>query len=137
MIAARKETIREGEELQAERAMMLLCWQCGARVADLSPTTRTGSGKQVCPSCAAITQYQDGIWCSLSPEQTNHFSRFIREYEFIRAAQGRGSVESEYYLNLPYKDISDRNSDQWAIRARTFRTLLREIVSPLAKHLDR
>lgn len=137
MIVAQRETIREGEQLQAEQAIMLLCWQCGARLADLSLTTRTGSGKQVCTSCTANTQYQDGIWRSLSQQQTNHFSRFITEYEFIRAAEGRGSVESEYYLNLPYKDLSGRNSDQWAIRARTFRTLLREIISPLAKDLER
>jgi SAM-dependent methyltransferase len=136
MIAAEKE-IRDGEGLRAENIVMLLCWKCGAELADMPPATRTGSGERVCPGCRAITQYQDGIWLSLSPEQTNHFRRFIAEYEFIRAAEGRGSTESEYYLNLPYKDISGSNSDQWAVRTRTFRALVGEILSPQAKRLGR
>lgn len=137
MIATQKEAVREDEELRAEHTVMLLCWQCGASLADIFPETRTGSGKRVCPSCTAATQYENGIWLSLSPAQTNHFRRFIAEYEFIRAAEGRGSTDSEYYLNLPYKDISGRNSDQWAIRARTFRVIEREIVAPLARGFER
>jgi SAM-dependent methyltransferase len=85
----------------------------------------------------AVTQYQNGIWLSLAPEQTAHFRRFITEYEFIRAAEGRGSAESEYYLNLPYKDISGRNNDQWAIRAQTFRTIERDILTSLARRHQR
>jgi SAM-dependent methyltransferase len=133
MIATQKEAIRDREELRADHMVTLLCWQCGAPLTDMPPATRKGSDKRVCPSCMAITQYQDGIWLSLSPQQTNHFHRFIAEYEFIRAAEGRGSTESEYYLNLPYKDITGRNSDQWAIRARTFRTMERDILVPLAR----
>jgi len=137
MITTQRETIHEGEELQAEHIVTLSCWQCGASLADMAPATRTGSGERVCPCCTAITEYQDGIWLSLSPEQTDHFRRFISEYESIRAAEGRGSAESEFYLNLPYKDISGRNSDQWAIRARTFRTMEREILTPLARRHQR
>jgi len=137
MITAQKEATREGEESQAEHKAMLLCCQCGSSLSDMPPATRTGSGKRVCPGCTAITQYQNGIWLSLSPEQTDHFRRFITEYEFIRAAEGRGSTDSEYYLNLPYKDISGRSSDQWAIRARTFRTMERDILAPLAKSFER
>jgi SAM-dependent methyltransferase len=79
------------------------------------------------------TQYRDGIWRTLSPDRVDHFRKFIAEYELIRAAEGRGSTQPEYYLNLPFKDISGRNSDQWAIRARTFRTMQRSIVAPLAR----
>jgi SAM-dependent methyltransferase len=137
MITAQKEGIHEGERLLVENAITLLCWRCGASLSNISFAPRTGSGDCRCPRCAATTQYQDGIWLSLSPEQNDHFRRFVTEYEFIRAAEGRGSPESEYYLSLPYKDISGRNSDQWAIRTCTFRALVREIVSPLAKRLGR
>jgi SAM-dependent methyltransferase len=51
----------------------------------------------------------------------------------IRAAEGRGGTQSEYYLGLPFKDISGRNSGQWAIRARTFRAIEQSIVAPLAQ----
>jgi SAM-dependent methyltransferase len=137
MITTQKEAIDEGTELQTEHIVTLLCWECGASLGDMPPRTRTGSGVRVCPCCTAITQYQDGIWLSLAPEQTDHFRRFITEYEFIRAAEGRGSPESEYYLNLPFKDISGRNSDQWTIRARSFRAMERDILAPLARRHER
>jgi len=137
MITTQKEAIPENEELQPERMVTLSCWRCGASLADMPPATRTGSGERVCPGCTAVTQYQDGIWLSLAPEQADHFGRFIAEYEFIRAAEGRGSAESAYYLNLPYEDISGRNSDQWAIRARTFRTMEQDILAPLARRRGR
>lgn len=136
MIVPDNEIIHDSAELQAEH-IALLCWQCEAPLADMPMATRTGSGKRVCSSCTAITHYKDGIWLSLAPEQTNHFRRFVTEYEFIRAAEGRGSAGSEYYLNLPYKDISGRNSDQWTIRARTFRTMERDILAPLARRHQR
>jgi SAM-dependent methyltransferase len=44
----------------------------------------------------------------------------MQEYQIVRAAEGRGSQRSEYYLALPYRDISGRNEFQWAIRSRTF-----------------
>jgi SAM-dependent methyltransferase len=61
----------------------------------------------------------------------------MAEYEFIRAAEGRGSTQSEYYLSLPYKDISGRNSSQWKIRAHTFQIMERRIVRPLARRQKR
>jgi SAM-dependent methyltransferase len=137
MIVPDDEVIHDSAELQAEHIVALVCWQCGILLADMPMATQTGSGKRVCSSCTAITHYRDGIWLSLAPEQTNHFRRFVTEYEFIRAAEGRGSAESEYFLNLPYKDISGRNSDQWAIRARTFRAMERDILAPLARRHQR
>ena len=114
----------------------LLCWQCGASLAELTPETRTGSGLRACQSCTMTTQYKNGIWRTLSPNRVDHFRRFIAEYELIRAAEGRGSSQPEYYLSLPYKDISGRNSDQWTIRAHTFRVMQRSIVAPLAQRTE-
>ena len=53
------------------------------------------------------------------------------EYQTVRAAEGRGSEDPEYYLALPYRDLSGRNVSQWAIRARTFRYIERKILPPL------
>ena len=47
--------------------------------------------------------------------------QFLDDYARIRSAEGRGSEESAYYRALPFTDASGRNSDQWRIRARTFR----------------
>jgi SAM-dependent methyltransferase len=47
--------------------------------------------------------------------------KFLRDYLRIRQAEGRGSDRAEYYLALPYQDLSGRHADQWAIRGRTYR----------------
>jgi SAM-dependent methyltransferase len=133
MIMAQMDPLAGAEESREKQGVMLRCWQCRASLAEMTPETRTGSGIRVCPSCTTVTQYRDGIWRALSPQRVDHFRNFIAEYEFIRAAEGRGSTQSEYYLSLPYKDISGCNSDQWTIRARTFRTMEQCVVAPLAK----
>lgn len=46
--------------------------------------------------------------------------RFLDDYAKIRQAEGRGSEDPAYYLALPYRDLSGRNSSQWAIRARSY-----------------
>jgi SAM-dependent methyltransferase len=133
MIAAQVAAVDRTKEPRPNRALTLLCWQCGASLAEMTAETRTSSGTRVCLRCTATTQYRDGIWCALSPQRINHFRKFIAEYELIRAAEGRGSTHSEYYLSLPFKDISGRNNNQWAIRARTFRTIEQSILAPLAQ----
>jgi SAM-dependent methyltransferase len=47
--------------------------------------------------------------------------QFLEDYGRIRSAEGRGSEESAYYRALPFADLTGQNSDQWRIRARTFR----------------
>jgi SAM-dependent methyltransferase len=137
MTVAQVDAIYKAEERRQTQAVTLLCWECSAPLAEMTPETRTGSGMRVCPGCTTTTQYRDGIWRALSPQRVTHFSNFIAEYEFIRAAEGRGSIRSEYYLGLPYKDISGRNSDQWTIRARTFHAMEQSILAPLAEFRKR
>jgi ubiquinone/menaquinone biosynthesis C-methylase UbiE len=60
-----------------------------------------------------------GIVHALPPERAAHYARFIKDYERIRAAEGRGSESEDFYLGLPYKDTTGRNSNQWRIRARS------------------
>jgi SAM-dependent methyltransferase len=133
MIAAHIEAIDRAEGGCRNWEVTLLCWQCGASVAELTPDTRIGSGIRTCQRCNMTTQYRNGIWRALSPDRVDHFRKFVDEYEFIRAAEGRGSTQPEYYLGLPFKDISGGNSDQWRIRARTFRTIKQRILAPLAE----
>src|SRR3984957_13806388 len=85
----------------------------------------------LCSDCCLKLASEEGIWRALLPERVSHFSRFIRDYEFIRSAEGRGSVDAEYYLALPYRDLSGNNSQQWIIRARTFRYIERHILPGL------
>lgn len=70
----------------------------------------------------------NGIVNALSPDRAAHYSRFIVDYERIRAAEGRGSQNDEFYLSLPYKDTSGRNSKQWKIRARSYDYLMSHVL---------
>jgi SAM-dependent methyltransferase len=135
MTAAHVDVLDRAEGMCRNWDVTLLCWQCGAPLAELTPDTRTGSGIRTCQRCKMTTQYRNGIWRALSPDRVDHFRQFIAEYELIRSAEGRGSTLPEYYLNLPFKDISGQNSDQWTIRARTFRSMQRSIVEPLARRI--
>lgn len=129
---AQIDGVMSAGESRANDALLLLCWNCGAPLADLTAGIRTDSEVRVCAICMNTTHLKDGIWRTLPPDRVEHFREFIAEYEFIRAAEGRGSTQAAYYLRLPYRDISGRNSDQWAIRAHTYQTIERRILTPLA-----
>ena len=69
-----------------------------------------------------------GIVLALPPDRVAHYGRFIKDYERIRAAEGRGSESEEFYLGLPYKDVSGRNSEQWHIRGRSYDYLIKHLL---------
>jgi SAM-dependent methyltransferase len=71
-----------------------------------------------------------GIVHALPPERVAHFAQFAEDYARIRAAEGRGSESEEFYLGLPYKDSSGRNSSQWRIRARSYDYLAKQVLLP-------
>jgi len=95
-----------------------------------------------CPSCRADISGLDCIVCgfrmrvsrgivhALPPERAALFARFTEDYERIRAAEGRGSESDDFYLSLPYKDVSGRNSKQWQIRARSYDHLMEQVLGP-------
>jgi SAM-dependent methyltransferase len=70
---------------------------------------------------------------ALLPERAGHYARFIKDYADIRAAEGRGSKDDEYYLRLPYDDASGRNREQWRIRARSFDHLMGKVLAPIGR----
>ena len=81
-----------------------------------------------CPRCGFIISLVDGIYHALTPERRKYFSRFISDYEKVREKEGRGSGSAEYYLALPFQDLSGHNQWQWSIRARTFNYLQRRVL---------
>lgn len=84
-----------------------------------------------CSTCLSRLACEQGIWKALLPERASRYSRFVQEYESIRASEGRGSTNDDYYLALPYRDLSGLLSSQWALRARTFRYIERRILPRL------
>jgi SAM-dependent methyltransferase len=70
----------------------------------------------------------NGIVYALPPDRVSHYACFIEDYEHIRAAEGRFNQKDEFYLCLPHKDISGKNSNQWRIRARSYDHLIKRVL---------
>jgi SAM-dependent methyltransferase len=106
----------------------LQCPRCGGgmklRIASQESTF-------ACIECLFLLMRQDGIWRALPDERLAYFSQFMADYQMIRAAEGRGSNTADYYLGLPYKDSSGKNSSQWKIRACTFGYVRKHILPKL------
>ena len=109
---------------EVKAGIQLHCPQCGGAIGDL-PKDRVSL---TCPRCKMDMPCRRGVWQALLPEREAYFERFVGDYQSIRASEGRGSTSDDYYLALPYRDLSGRNSRQWAIRARTFRYIERKIL---------
>jgi SAM-dependent methyltransferase len=90
-----------------------------------------------CILCGFQMQISRGIVHALPPERAAHYARFAEDYERIREAEGRGSEGKDFYLNLPYRDVSGRNSKQWHVRARSYDYLIEHVLQGNAQDGDR
>ena len=86
-----------------------------------------------CGQCGFRMPIRRGIVHALPSDRAEHYARFVKDYEGIRAAEGRGSEGDEYYLGLPYGDASGRNREQWHIRARSFDHLMKQVLAPIGR----
>jgi len=59
--------------------------------------------------------------------------RFLEDYTRIRRAEGRGSEDPAYYLELPYRDRTGRLTDQWKMRGRTYRYFERRVLPAMER----
>jgi ubiquinone/menaquinone biosynthesis C-methylase UbiE len=98
--------------------MRLLCPVCQQVAGELD---EVGEQCSPCVQCGFCFRRVDGIVRAIAPDRRPFYDRFLADYGTIRKAEGRGSNSREYYLALPYQDLSERNSEQWRIRASTYR----------------
>jgi SAM-dependent methyltransferase len=103
--------------------LRLQCPRCTTHLDDLE-----------CPTCGFQARIENGIVHAMPPERVAHYAQFVTDYENVRAAEGRGSQGKEYYLELPYKDATGKNDQQWKIRSRSFDYLARHILKPVETH---
>ena len=90
-----------------------------------------------CSTCDMTYPCIDGIWRMLPVDRMATYQKFIQEYETIRRAEGRGSQDPEYYRSLPFADLSGRRNEEWAIRGRSFRSLLDHFIYPFESQYGR
>ncbi len=98
------------------------------------PRCRANMDKLECQFCGFEMRVNNGIVNALPPDRATHYARFIEDYESIRAAEGRFSQQDEFYLCLPYKDVSGKNSKQWGIRARSYDHLMKRVLKQNPRH---
>ncbi|MDQ1410681.1 MAG: hypothetical protein QOJ41_2416, partial [Acidobacteriaceae bacterium] len=89
-----------------------------------------------CVRCYAKFVEERGIWLALSEDRQKYLARFMHDYESVRKAEGRGSPDPQFYLHLPFRDCTARNSWQWAIRARTYKYIANEVLSLIASGIS-
>lgn len=124
---------RPVDNSSAAAVLQLACPACRASLGGL---VELELGEEHCLSCL-LCKYQlravDGVWKAVLPHRQAYFQGFMANYQSIRAAEGRGSAASDFYLALPYQDLTRLNQSQWSIRARTFRYLENKVL-PAIEH---
>jgi SAM-dependent methyltransferase len=135
-----------GRKLQARPALAkpspgrvqyigLHCPECNANLAPVAYHALGQTQKPIaCHQCLALMVQERSIWLALAKNRENHFEEFIRNYEAVRKAEGRGSEDPDFYLSLPYRDRTERNSWQWTIRARTYKYIERKVLPEIERH---
>lgn len=111
--------------------LRLQCPQCSAALGALREDEFPPEFLLSCTTCRFQILNEEGIWRALPAARADYFNRFIREYQVVREAEGRGSANPQYYFALPYEDLSGHNQAQWAIRSRTYHFLERTILPQL------
>lgn len=104
-----------------------------------------GSDTFVCPSCRTpLAKTKTGWNCPsdsyefgttqnipdfILPSRRAEVDEFLNYYRQVRKAESWGSPQIEYYLELPFRDITHRYSSLWKIRAKTYRAFMDDLKS--------
>ena len=114
-------------------SIVLRCPACGKDGSAHSYESLAANHEPIaCLACSFTNQQEAGIWSALPPARHRYFARFVQDYEHVRKQEGRGAASPEFYLELPFHDLTGRNTWQWSIRARTFRHIARNILPTLS-----
>lgn len=82
-----------------------------------------------CPHCRQTFFCENQIWRLLRPDREEYFARWIEEYDFIRFREQRNYHDDpNEYLALPFASNTNPRADEWAVRRRTYRLLMDEVV---------
>ena len=98
-----------------------------------TPLEQSGPDELYCQVDGLDFFRREGIWCMLLPERERVFNQFIKDYETIRRAEGRGSEDSVYYRSLPYLDSGRNLASDWRIRAASYEALIKRVILPIER----
>jgi len=123
--------IRELKQVEASRKhyVKLRCPRCATELTRVSYDFIGQQHEAIeCRHCSFELIQQQGIWLALARDRLEYFQRFIADYETVRKAEGRGSRNPYFYLELPYRDLTGHNSWQWGVRAKTYEYIERKLL---------
>lgn len=98
-----------------------------------SSLTSVDSSTKKCLCCACEYRREGRIWRFLAQGREEAFREFIRQYETVRADEGRHLRDATHLLALPFRDLSRKRPYEWRVRARSFRALIAQVVRPLER----
>ena len=96
---------------------LLRCPQCHGALALSNRDETLALQCQACPHRYPVT---GGIPQLLRPERVPALEKFCAQYQALRLQEGWASTHPEYYLYLPFRDLSSRHVREWRLRARSF-----------------
>jgi len=105
----------EREDGEGFRTVRLRCPVCQRGFPDVA----SQAIRLTCSACAFEIPEVNGILRALTPGGKARFAGFVRDYENVRAQEGWGSPEPDYYLALPFRDMTNKHNWIWQIRAQT------------------
>lgn len=81
------------------------------------PTMQLHGNALRCRLCDAVYPHAGAIPSMLTAEEQVEAARFVRKYDALRLQEGWASDMPDYYLNLPFRDLTAKHPGEWCIRA--------------------
>ena len=113
------------------RQDLFICPRCQTKLERVTPERFN------CPRDGLDFWNVEGVWRFLLPESEAHYKRFMEDYESVRRSEGRGSISSDYYRALPFKDLNGHHRADWRIRSRSFKALVNNVLTRVQNPLER
>ncbi len=125
-MAARESHVR-GRQILGEKSPQFICPVTGCALELQEDTTLISHQGKV--------EYRrdSGIWRFLASERERHFAGFVQDYQAVRAKEGRGANDSDYYRALPFADLSGKFAGNWRIRAASYHVLVGRLLTPFTR----
>ncbi|MGA3130360.1 MAG: class I SAM-dependent methyltransferase [Terracidiphilus sp.] len=121
---------------ESEQAIRLCCPCCAAASGLIGDRDDASLEDMLrCQNCGLKIRKTAGVWRMLTTDQQTRLASFVKDYEFIRRKEGRWSNDPAFYLALPFADLTGNFSDQWRIRARSFRYIERKLLPQMTNLL--
>ena len=115
-------------QIKATRRLLFSCPVCRRQMQSPASSDFTETS---CTGCGFVMHQTGHVLRALPGERESHFQQFVTQYETVRSQEGRGSLDSEYYLSLPFRDVTGNNAWQWQIRRKTFQHFVDKILVPI------